>query len=64
MQLKASNNEKNIFGEGILNGESPYEYESRSYDHTTGRIDSITFHYSAFSDRLNSVVPAMRIKKV
>ena len=51
-------------GKGILNGESPYEYESRSYDHTTGMIDSMTFPYSAFSDRTNSVVPAIRIKKV
>lgn len=47
----------------ILRGESPYEYESRSYDHTTGMVDSTTFPYSCFADRQNCVVPALRIRK-
>ena len=47
----------------ILRGESPYTYESRSYDHTTGMVDSQTFPYFAFANSKNSVVPALRIRK-
>lgn len=47
----------------ILRGESPYTYESRSYDHTTGMVDSTTFPYFGFATNTSSVVPAVRIKK-
>ena len=47
----------------ILRGESPYTYESRSYDHTTGMVDSTTFPYFGFATNTSSIVPAVRIKK-
>ena len=48
---------------GILRGEDPYTYESRSYDHTTGMVDSTTFPYSGFANNISSVIPAVKIKK-
>ena len=48
---------------GILRGESPYTYETRSYDHTTGMVDSMTFPYTSYPTSLHSVVPAVRLRK-
>ena len=48
----------------ILSGrENPYSYESRSYDHTTGMVDSTTFPYFTFANSPSGVVPALRIAK-
>lgn len=49
--------------EKILRGESPYTYESRSHDYTTDTFWTAQYPNSNFPDRINGVVPAMRIKK-
>ena len=50
-------------GKEILEGESPYTYESKSYDHTTGMVDSMTFPYDLFATGTSNVIPAIVIKK-
>lgn len=48
---------------GILRGDDPYTYETRSYDHTTGMVDSMTFPYTSYPTNNDCVVPAVRIRK-
>ena len=47
----------------ILKGESPYTYQTASYDHTTGMVDYTTFPNTSYPSDPHHVVPAMKIKK-